>query len=169
MNNIFKLVGVLLIVLLSHACQWNKQAYVDSKEVMQNFEMYKKFETSYSKRLNSSKTYLDSILYNLSIQERVLLSKEDDESIQKSDFLDQRDNYFKLKEEHSSALDIYYEEEMNKITVRLNEYFVEYGRDNNYSLILGAGGQGVLLYADTALNITSEFIVYANKRYSGND
>lgn len=166
-TNSYYIFKVAVISLLFFASCKNEQVYVDSQIVMENFTPFNLFEKQYNERLNYSKAYLDSIVYNLSIVENTLQSGAEINEKLYQNFLKDKNSYLKLKEEHSSSLDSYYSKEMKKITNKLNEYFIEYGSKHQYDYIIGASGQGVLLYADTSLNITNEFIEYANARYEG--
>jgi outer membrane protein len=50
---------------------------------------------------------------------------------------------------------------------RINEEAVNFGKDNGYDYILGAAGNGNVMYAKEQLNVTDEFIEYLNQKYSG--
>jgi outer membrane protein len=50
---------------------------------------------------------------------------------------------------------------------RINEWVSEYGKANQYDFVLGAVGNGSLMYAEEANDITESVIVYVNKRYAG--
>lgn len=54
-----------------------------------------------------------------------------------------------------------------QIWERLNVYVRDYGISQNYDIILGAKGDGVLMYADEKMDITNEVLKYANKKYEG--
>ena len=68
-----------------------------------------------------------------------------------------------------------YEEELQilsqdydqQIWERINGYVESYAEENNYDMILGAIGNGSLMYAKDTLDITDELIIYCNKNYSG--
>ena len=49
---------------------------------------------------------------------------------------------------------------MSKLSTEVNNLIKEYGRDNNYQLILGANGNGTLAYADNGMDITNLLIEY---------
>lgn len=50
---------------------------------------------------------------------------------------------------------------------RINEWVSEYGKANQYDFVLGAAGNGSLMYAEETNDITEAVIVYVNKRYAG--
>lgn len=68
-----------------------------------------------------------------------------------------------------------YEEELvtrsqeydQQIWDRLNGYVKTYAEENEYDMILGASGNGNLMYAADTLDITDELIAYCNNQYNG--
>jgi len=57
-------------------------------------------------------------------------------------------------------------EQMNsQIYGRINEYVNEYGKKNNYDIILGANGTGNVMYGSMGKNITEDVLKFINKRY----
>lgn len=50
---------------------------------------------------------------------------------------------------------------------RLNSYMQEYGAQKNYSIIMGTQGNGNIMYAQKHLDVTQDFIEFANKKYEG--
>ena len=50
---------------------------------------------------------------------------------------------------------------------RINSYIEEYGQKNNYSIIMGTQGNGNIMFAQKELDITKDFIEFANMKYEG--
>jgi outer membrane protein len=50
---------------------------------------------------------------------------------------------------------------------QINQWVNEYGKQKGYDFILGAAGNGSLMYANQANDITEEVIVFLNKKYQG--
>lgn len=50
---------------------------------------------------------------------------------------------------------------------RINSYMQEYGVQNNYTIIMGTQGNGNIMYAQKELDITDNFIEFANQKYEG--
>ncbi len=67
------------------------------------------------------------------------------------------------------ALEKYYEkasQSINKqVFERLNPLFIEYGKEKKLKLILGAVGNGVILYGDKETDITEDLTKYINVKY----
>jgi outer membrane protein len=83
-------------------------------------------------------------------------------------FQTEKELYLKQKyifEEEESAMVTSYD---NKIISQLNSYVKEFGKKNNYTMILGATNDGNVMYADTSLNISKEIIEFINNKYNGN-
>lgn len=55
-----------------------------------------------------------------------------------------------------------------EIWKRINEGMSEYGRQNEFDYILGASGNGSLMYAPESSDITDDVIKYLNTRFDGN-
>jgi len=51
----------------------------------------------------------------------------------------------------------------------INAHLLEFGKDKGYAYVLGASGNGNVMYADDAFNVTQEAIEYINKKYEGED
>lgn len=52
-----------------------------------------------------------------------------------------------------------------EIWSRINRYISVYGKEKGYDFILGASGNGNLMYAKESVDITKEVIEYINKEY----
>ena len=50
---------------------------------------------------------------------------------------------------------------------QINQFVNEYGKQNGYDFILGAAGNGSLMFANETNNITEEVIFFINNRYQG--
>ncbi len=50
---------------------------------------------------------------------------------------------------------------------QINQWVNEYGKKKGYDFILGAAGNGSLMYASEIHNITDQVIVFINKKYQG--
>lgn len=72
-----------------------------------------------------------------------------------------KENQF--NQENQGLFDQYNEQ----IWKQLNQYIEDYGRDNGYDYLLGASGQGAIMYANEAQDLTKEIIFYVNNKYSG--
>ena len=75
--------------------------------------------------------------------------------------------YFEKKDELTLIEKEQADQYTQQVWTRLNQYIKDYGREYEYDLILGAKGDGNLMYADDRLDITEEVLEYVNKKYDG--
>lgn len=54
-----------------------------------------------------------------------------------------------------------------QIWTQLNQYIKEFGKSKDLDLMLGANGNGSILYANEAYDLTEECILYVNNKFSG--
>ncbi|QQX76513.1 MULTISPECIES: OmpH family outer membrane protein [Aequorivita] len=63
--------------------------------------------------------------------------------------------------------DYFSNEVSQQVWSRINSYMDNFGKENDYHIILGTQGNGNIMYAKKEIDITEEFIEYANKKYEG--
>jgi len=56
-----------------------------------------------------------------------------------------------------------------QIWERINGYVTDYAKEKDYDFILGASGDGNLMFAKDTLDITDELIIYCNSNYNGTE
>ena len=54
------------------------------------------------------------------------------------------------------------------IISKMNAFVKEYGKENNYTIIMGATTMGNIVYAEEAIDLTDEILEKINKEYDGN-
>ena len=52
-----------------------------------------------------------------------------------------------------------------QIFSQLNSYVKDFGEDNSYDVILGANGNGSVMYGRKSINLSDEVIKYINAKY----
>jgi outer membrane protein len=52
---------------------------------------------------------------------------------------------------------------------RINAYLVDFGKAKGYNFILGANGNGNLMYANDGVNVTKEAVEYINMKFEADD
>ncbi len=50
---------------------------------------------------------------------------------------------------------------------QINQYVEEYGKENKYTFLYGAGGNGAIMYGDSTKDVTQKVLVYINNKYKG--
>jgi outer membrane protein len=55
-----------------------------------------------------------------------------------------------------------------QIWTQINQFSVEFAKEKNYDLVVGANAQGSVIYVKDYLDITNELIKYCNDKHKGN-
>jgi len=158
---------VFLSLFVYHTYFKQKVGYIDVPKVFNEFGMKKELTDQYKKVEQLRKRMLDSLTMDLQLMaSRLRGQKKPDEEqvkafdIKRNDFLTQKRNI----EEDNANLSSQYDKQ---ILERMSQYIVEYGKQNNYDIILGADGNGAVMYAKDAWNISDEVAKYINNKYKG--
>lgn len=158
---LYSLVVIIIFYLVYTGTKKDKIVYVDNVELFAGFKMKLELEKKYKEVESVRKSILDSIYNEIKI--KVELNKNIDKeslSLLKKEFLMKKDIFEK---ENSETMTQYNEQIWNQ----LNEYSKQFGEEMHYDFILGANGQGVLMYAKNSNNVTKELLDYANKKFNG--
>jgi outer membrane protein len=179
-----KLKPLLITILLSgliclaglvvyHKLYTTKTAYIEIKKVFNGFQMKTELENKYKQTQKGRDKILDSLSFNLKILSKHLNEQKNTKGGVNKDELYQfeynREEYLKLKnqyQEDNAALSQKYD---SQILAQLTQYVIEFGKKNNYDIILGADGNGSLMYSKEVYNISDEVIIFINNKYKGID
>lgn len=143
-------------------------AYVNTEMVYNNFELKKKMETQLKSIEQIRSSMLDSMKLQLDLMySHMQLKQETNDSMMANNFSNLRDTYFKRQEEFKQANEALAQQYTSQIWSQLNQYLQDYGHKKGYQYIFGANGDGALLFADDAVNITDDVKGYVNDRYKG--
>lgn len=133
-------------------------AYVSVPEVFNGFDMKVEVEKKYQNVSEQRKLILDSLKFDFN-------QRLDSESPDVLEPLRREILYKERQYEESNAALI--EQSNQEILTQLNVYMKEFGEKNDYDLILGAQGNGSLIYATEPHNVTKEMLDFVNARYQG--
>jgi outer membrane protein len=159
------LILALMIVqsfwLMRYADKKTKTGYVLTQFVFEGFDGTKQLKFKLKNQENRQKRIIDSI----ALEYKLLASHNDSEGKEKAVKIKQLYSslYKKFKEDNEEEAKTYSAE----VWKQINQYINDYGKENNYSILYGADGNGNLMYADTSLNISASVLKYMNKRYAG--
>ncbi len=131
--------------------------YVDNVKLFSNFNMAKDLNQQHQSELQQQKNKVDSLV--------ALLQAADegaDNAAQQQQFVFENNKLREMGEYFAGEVS-------QQVWSRLNGYMQEYGKENNYEIVLGTQGSGNLMFAKEARNVTQEFIAYANNKYEGKD
>ncbi len=179
-NNFWKIINsIFLIAIIAFLIRKNdfdnknnhqnfNIAYIDNIKIFSNFNMTKDLSKINEKKYASKIKAFDSLVVKIKTMENYLKKQR---HISKKEKL----NYAKIQKiviEKDKELKRIQENVKNEINVkvwkRLNEYIVMFGKKKKLNLILGAQGNGNIMYGNSKINITDSFIKFANNKYEGN-
>lgn len=159
-----------IVVLITTSCfitvnKTPKVAYVELEKLYNDFSMKKELEAKLNNVKQTRQSILDSLKIQLNALSRSIKSEKEKEAIRdfeirKQEFLIKQQNFEQDNEATTQAYS-------SQIWKQINQYVKDYGKQNNYTLLMGADGSGNVMYADEANNITTEVSEYINAKYSG--
>ncbi len=143
-------------------------AYVNTEEIYNNFDLKKRLEAELKRTQEVRQSVLDSIRFQVEqLALEVQKPERKSDSLLNSRFVEMRESYFRRQQEYEESNSAMAEQYTAEIWSQLNTYIKEYGEEEGYSYIFGASGDGALMYADDAVNITTEVNGYVNERFNG--
>jgi outer membrane protein len=155
--------GLIGILFFLRSKENKKIGYVTTLKVFEEFALKKELEGDYKKMQIIRQTYLDSIKLNvqtLSVLEGKDLNREEKIDRLKKAYL-LKENQFNQENENL------YSQYNEQIWNQLNQYVQDFGKEQGYDYLLGASGQGSIMYAKENEDVTKEVIEYVNNKYRG--
>ena len=135
-----------------------KQGYFLTQLVFQDFKGTKEMTAKLNKQQQEQKRLLDSLLANITVLE----STQNARAVQKA-----KESYQKLYQQFATNNQQTMERYNSQIWTQINQYVNEFGKEQDYQFLFGANGSGVIMFADSSLNITKDVLVYINNKYNG--
>ena len=166
-SKFFKIVIVAnLIMVIGLGCMYfikeqkSNVAYVEIGALYKDFKMTKELETKFNSMASSRKSFLDSIeLELIALAQNV--KKQEEFNRVKNIYIVRKQQF---EQDNAAANQQYNEQIMNQ----MNQYLVDFGKENGYDFIFGANGSGGLMYAnEQTFNVTNDVLAYINKKYAG--
>lgn len=163
----FDIVSIVVLFVLSLGSyvliykNQTKVVYVNTNELFSSFKMTNEIDKEVKDIEAIRKHYLDSITDIL---------KKFESGIEKPDekrFNYLKNDYLEKRMKYSDELSRIKQAGVEKIWKQINQFVADYGKEKDLDIILGANGQGSLMYAKDKINITKELIDYTNLKYSG--
>lgn len=152
------------IILFTKASQ-PRIAYVINGQLYESFEMTKQFEARVTNVRQMRKNLMDSLGLQLNMDVQSWRMNGSRDTVQER-LLSQRQQELYVKqrqfENDNQQMSDQYDQQIWK---QLNQYVQDYGKEHGYSIILGATGDGGIMYAVDGLNITEAMKTYVNERY----
>jgi outer membrane protein len=167
--NVFLFFSLLVFVAgtILFICWPKKIAVVSTMDLFTGFDYTKKLDEKFSEIKAIRQSKLDSIELELGNFQREWpdLSKMPPPKQNEYNFLLKlyRKNQTEFQEDNQQLEKKYQEQ----IWSQLNEYCRQFGEKEKYDLILGANGQGSVMYAKESVDITKDLITYCNEKHKG--
>lgn len=171
-KNKYAVLFILLFILVIGWIVFNyqttpKTGFIVIQEVYNGFSMKKEMEQKYNQAKMARATILDSLELGLKILARKIEGEQlknkstiEQFNIQRETFLERKQTY----EEDNAALTKQYDQE---ILTQLNQYLKDFGEEHHFTYLFGNDGNGSLVYAADAKNVTKEVIAFINRKYKG--
>ena len=168
-----KLIGPIAFIALciSITCavllfkQKQKIVFVNIETVYDEFVMKKELETKFESVAQMRQQILDSLKLELTILSKSITSKDD---IEKINYFQLKRQEFALKEQNfNESTEQTNEQYKNQIWKQLGQYIKQFGKQNDYTYMLGFENKSSILYGDEAEDVTKSLVVYVNEVYKG--
>jgi len=160
-----KSIYILIISIFLFSCAEKKDGFVQVSKLYNDFEMTKELSKKLEVSTQVKTQILDSLKFSIKQLEIQLNSDAKEELIRVYELKKQEYLYKEgmFTEESQRLSQTYSDQTMNQI----NEYVQEFGKSNGYEYIYGASGNGSLMYAKDANDITDQILVFINNKYQG--
>ncbi|OWW23520.1 hypothetical protein B4Q04_20185 [Zobellia sp. OII3] len=150
----------------------NEQVYVDVNKLIEGYSRTEVEREAFTKKTNVLKANVDSLVTNWQTElkkyekERSNMSKKELEL--KKELLANKQQQLN---NYQQAIQKQIQEEDQKMTQTvvndINGFVKEYGKSHGYPIIFGAGGNGNIMYAEDASDLTEEVLTELNSQYAG--
>ena len=154
---IITLLTITTLINVLFVSKKDKTGYILLNDVFEKFEMSKEYSSKIESIENKRMAILDSL--KLEVVKAEKISPKDLEYSQQL--------YFYKKQEFEKSNEQVRTQLNEQIWTQLNQYVNDYGKENGYSYIYGANGDGSIMYVNEKLNLTSELITFVNRKYKG--
>jgi outer membrane protein len=159
------ILGAITVLLFRPA---PKVAYINNAEVYNEFVLKKELESKLNSTRNTRKAVLDSMMLSLQVHSRKLEAdkvKMNDPGVQQFEVAKQE--FMAKEQQFSEDNERMAQQYTEQIWKQINQYVQDYAKANGYTFVLGAVGDGALMYGEEQHNITKEVTEYINTKYNG--
>lgn len=171
-NNWIGKISLLLVLVLTGAVIYNwsnksKLAFINTKLVFEEFKLKKELSKKFENETAYTKRFLDSVGFKLQTRAKYLELNKNAKQEEIAVFLDEKETYLARLEMFSkekNQLSSKYDEQILK---QMNQYILDFGKENDYTYIFGSEGTGNIMYAKESEDISKQIIEYINKKYDG--
>jgi len=148
--------------------------YVDVNEMLQGYKRTKIVRAEFEKKAATMKANVDSLMTGW---QNELKAYEKERSKMSKKELELKQELLGNKQQqignYQQAIQKQLAEEDKKATQTvindINDFVKEYGKEHNHKIILGAVGNGNIMYAEEGTNLTPKLIELLNKEFEGGE
>jgi Skp family chaperone for outer membrane proteins len=168
MKRIIPILAACLLVLVTALTVFlyvnrERVAYFDYNEVYNNSDLKKKLEKDLERVVGLRKSQLDSMQLELSfVSQKIQAGTMKDPAVL-GKFEDDKSRYMtyqsQFEEENGRLKETYF----NQIRKDINDKSVLFAKEEGYTFLFAAMGDGALMYADESRNVTKDFQEFINK------
>ncbi|WP_211252713.1 OmpH family outer membrane protein [Crocinitomix catalasitica] len=166
--NTLLLVAILTYVIVNSVDPKHekKDAYIVTGELFDQFDYQKELDQEYKDLHKSRMKNIElSKLNVLKLEKNARMKNATEEDISK--YQQSYNQFLQMESEINNELAETSGQYRLKVWDKLNSLVSQFGEENNYEIILGAGGDGNIMYAEQKKNITEELTAYCNLKYNG--
>ena len=168
---LFPAIGVLSLLLSVSVLIFQpgrkKVAYVQMQSVYEGFQLKSELESQLKETEKARQFIIDSLKLQL---HQMTLTLQSMEKVDTSML-----RMYNLRQQFLNAQEVQFAEDnqalaseyTDQIWGQINQYTRDYGTESGYDYILGASGDGTLMYANETEDITEDLKVYINTRFNG--
>ena len=165
-----KKIGILLLLITAYGCQQNKIGYVDTVRLMENSKEKIDIESKYQVKSTALNKKRDSISQAFQIEAQALQSKTKTMSQSKAqeeyELFQQKGQFISQQlQQEEQILQLQGQAEMDSLVNRVRDQISDYGEQNGFTYILGAGEGGTVLYGTDQQDLTDEVLKIVNDSY----
>ncbi len=144
-----------------------KLVYIEMGKVYNEFSLSKELNKGLEDVFKKRKLVIDSLYEDLrkQTQELKFLEKKTINDVKRVAKLEEE--YYYKQQEFEKQNQTTSAECDAKIWNQINQYIKDYGKSHDYTFMLGANGNGNVMYASESKNVTQDVIQYINNRYNG--
>jgi len=159
---------LLTTVLISCGDSNPKIVYVDSAKLYTEFQLTQELSKKMDETFGIRKQMLDSLeleVYSLSRQ----IEAEEGKNKERIALFDmKRSEYAMKKQQFEEDNQLQSQQYNEQVTKQFNQYMNDFGKEKGYDIILGATGDGGIMYANETIDVTEEALKFINEKYNGN-
>ena len=170
MKKIILILGISLFVFSCQKTDPNKTAYIDTLELLKNYDEAKDLESKYKAKADEMGGDLKK---EIELFQTQAASFQADAQKNGPAWAQKRGSELQKKEQQltyaQQAIQQQLQEEsgkeMDSLKSNLKKFIKEYGKKNGYKYIYGTGEVATVLYAEDKLDITKEITKLLNEKY----